>query len=250
MKAAGLTRNAVPRYLKQCGIMHTQIARGHKAQGTYVSYKDGVMLCKHLNLSSRQKNQVIQVINDHRDKSYDVTEESAQPSMSFDSNYDKKKVIANREEGRKEAQLEENAGAGAETEMGCEDDDEDGDEDGDEDEEAEDEEDEEDEDKEDEDEDENEDENEEDEDEEAEEDEKQEETANNCEEGQEKIEEETPTSPFQASFISQLQRVSPRLSSTGQNPSSWHLGSFGSNVLFPELNGMNNRFTTETCDHE
>jgi archaellum component FlaD/FlaE len=189
MKAADLTRIALSTYLKKCDIVHSQIARGHKAQGTYVSYEDDVMLCKHLNLSSRQKNQVIQAINDHRDKSYDVTEESAQPSLLFDSTHDKKKVIANREEERKETQIETNAGeAEAETEMRCEDEDE----------------------------------NEEtkNEDEKAEEGEEQEETANICEEEQEKNEEETPTSPFQASFISQLQRVSPRLSSTDRIPSS------------------------------
>ena len=70
---------------------------------------------------------------------------------------------------------------------------------------------------------------------------------NNREGGQEKNEKETP---FQASFISQLERVSPRLSSSGQNPSFWHLGSIGSNVLFPELNEMNNRSITEANDYE
>jgi hypothetical protein len=76
MKAADLTRIALSTYLKKCDIMHSQIARDHKTQETYVSYEDDVMLCKHLNLSSRTKNQVIQAINDHRDKSYDVTKES------------------------------------------------------------------------------------------------------------------------------------------------------------------------------
>ncbi len=123
--------------------------------------------------------------------------------------------------------------------MGCEDEDED-EKTEDEDEEAEDE---------DEDE-ENENEENEDENKKTEEDEEQEETANICEEEQEKNGKKISTFLFQTSFISQLQRVSSRLSSIDRISSSWHLRFFESNILFSELNEMNNRFITKTYDTE
>jgi predicted DNA-binding protein YlxM (UPF0122 family) len=76
MKAADLTRFTLRFYLKKCNISHTQVIKNIKSQGTYVNYEDGLMLFKHLNLNSKQMMQLIQAINDHRDKSYDIIEES------------------------------------------------------------------------------------------------------------------------------------------------------------------------------
>lgn len=173
-------------------------------------------------LNSRQKIQLFQAINDHRDKSYDVIEGLTRSLISSDSNGDRKKERANPEEEGKKVKLK--VTIGAEAESGGEDD------------EGEDEED-----------DDNVDDDDDDEgDDVDDEQEKQEEPVNNCKGRQEKNEE----TPFQASFISQLERVSPRLSNSGQNSSSWHLEPVGSNVLFPELNETNNRSITEAYDYE
>ena len=59
-------------YIKKYNLSQAQVICGIKPSGTYVNYEDGLVLCKHLNLSSKQKMQLIQAINDHRDKSYDV----------------------------------------------------------------------------------------------------------------------------------------------------------------------------------
>ena len=84
-----------------------------------MNYEEGLMLSKHLNLNSKQKIQLIQAINDHRDKSYDIIEGSTQPLILFDSN-DKKK-IANREEESKKVELKVKIGTEAEAESGDED---------------------------------------------------------------------------------------------------------------------------------
>ena len=63
--------------------------------------------------------------------------------------------------------------------------------------------------------------------------EKHQETVKYPEERQEKNEEETP---FQVSFMSRLERVSPHLPSFNQNSSFWRMKSVGSDMLFPELN--------------
>lgn len=94
MKAAGFTRSTARFYLKKCNITYTRVIKGIPPQGTYVNY-EGLMLSRHLNLNSKQQIQLIQAINDHRDKSYDIIEGSTQPRILFDSNGDSKKEIAN-----------------------------------------------------------------------------------------------------------------------------------------------------------
>ena len=59
-------------YIKKYNFSQTQVICGIKSSGTYVNYENDLMFCKHLNLSSKQKMQLIQAINDHRDKFYDV----------------------------------------------------------------------------------------------------------------------------------------------------------------------------------
>ena len=66
--------------------------------------------------------------------------------------------------------------------------------------------------------------------------EEQRETVKNPEGTQAKNEEETL---FQVSFTSRLERVSPHLPSFNRNLSFWHLESIGPDILFLELNEMN-----------
>ena len=59
-------------YIKKYNINHARIIWNIKSQKIYVIYENDLRFYKHLNLNSTQKMQLIQTINDHRDKSYEV----------------------------------------------------------------------------------------------------------------------------------------------------------------------------------
>lgn len=206
-------------YIKKYNIRHARVIWDIKPQRTYVTYEDDLRLYKHLNLNPTQKMQLIQTINDHRDKSYEVEglvkikpKPKAQSRNENDEIKKKNEVTEKNDDDENiEEGIDENIDKGIDENIDegiDEDENEDGyDEENDHDKKNDD-----------------------------NEQKEQRETVKNPKEISAKNEEETL---FQMSFMSRLKRVSPHLPSFNRNSSFWHLRSVGPDELFPKLNEMN-----------
>ena len=209
MKVAGLKRSKIRSYLKKCNISQAQVIRGIKSQGTYVKYEKGLILFRHIKLNSQHNIQLIQAINDHCDKFHDMEGSViTRPAPELKADDGDNEVEDEEDDyddndddahGYNPDDTDDNDDNDVDDEMG------EGNIDG--------------------------------------WDGLYKRDSNNeREQQQEKIkspEENEAKTSFQASFISRLERVSPRLPSFNRNPSSWHLGSVGSDLLFPGLNENN-----------
>ncbi len=69
-----------------------------------MNYEENLMFFKHLNSNSKQMMQLIQAINDHCDKFYNIIKKSTRFLILFNFNDDKKNEIINKE--KKKIKLE------------------------------------------------------------------------------------------------------------------------------------------------